>query len=219
MDACTTGQVKGALTASEFANKLKEQPTSLLIDVRTAGEFSRGHISNAINLDWYGNDFDEKIKSHDKAKPVFVYCLSGSRSAEAVNHLQAIGFKEVYDLKGGLLKWNGAGLPITTGQSKEHSGMSLQDFNALIVNDKIVLIDFYADWCGPCKKMEPYLKEISKDMADRVELIRINTDENQQLINQLGIDAIPVLHVYKKKQLTWNNTGYIGKEEVLKQLQ
>ncbi|MFZ2905178.1 MAG: thioredoxin domain-containing protein [Cyclobacteriaceae bacterium] len=219
MGACTTGQVKGALTANEFANKLKEQPTAQLVDVRTAGEFSKGHIHNALNIDLYKSTFEQEVASLDKTKPVLVYCLSGSRSAEAAALMRANGFEEVYDLKGGLLKWTGANLPTTSELSVKSSGMSLQDFNALIVHDKIVLIDFYADWCGPCKKMEPYLKEISRDMADRVELVRINTDDNQQLISQLKIDAIPVLQVYKNKQLTWTNTGYIGKEEVLKQLQ
>ena len=71
---------------------------------------------------------------------------------------------------------------------------------------------------GPAKKMEPYLTEISKEMAGKVVLVRINTDDNQDLVSQLQIGAIPVLQVYKNKVLTWNNTGYIEKAEVVKHL-
>ncbi|HPB53487.1 MAG TPA: thioredoxin family protein, partial [Saprospiraceae bacterium] len=85
-------------------------------------------------------------------------------------------------------------------------------------NSRLLVIDLYADWCAPCKKMEPYLKEIATDMSDKVHLVRINVDENQQLAMELGIDAIPVLRVYKKNALSWNNMGYVDKEEVLKQL-
>ena len=85
-------------------------------------------------------------------------------------------------------------------------------------SEKTVLVDFYADWCAPCKKMEPYLKEIANDMSDKVQLVRINVDDNPQLAMELGIDAIPVIRVYKKNAMSWNNMGYIEKEEVLKQL-
>ena len=97
--------------------------------------------------------------------------------------------------------------------------MSKQQFAELLNSDKLVLIDFYADWCAPCKKMKPYLEEISKDMADKVVLIRINADDNQALCNELKIEALPVLQLYKNKTLSWTNIGFIEKAEVEKQLQ
>ena len=97
--------------------------------------------------------------------------------------------------------------------------MSKQQFDALLYSDKLVLIDFYADWCAPCKKMKPYLDEISKDMQDRVVVIRNNADKNQQFCKELRIDALPVLQLYKNKAMTWTNTGYISKDDVLKHLQ
>jgi thioredoxin-like negative regulator of GroEL len=64
--------------------------------------------------------------------------------------------------------------------------------------------------------MKPYLDEISKDMADKVVLIRINADDNQALCKELKIDALPVLQIYKNKNLTWINEGFIEKAEVVK---
>lgn len=217
LNGCSNGQSQQNLSASEFASKLIEYPTAPILDVRTSGEFSKGHLNKAINIDWNNQNFEVKIASLDKVKPVFVYCLSGSRSSDAAKLMRSIGFKEVYELQGGLIKWRSTNLPLTTNTAST-SGMTLQDFNKLIDQDKIVLVDFYADWCGPCKKMEPYLKEISNEMIDRVELVRINTDDNQKLCQDLKIDAIPVLQIYKDKKLTWNNIGFVEKETVVKQL-
>ena len=218
LSECSTGQTQTNLSATEFATKINEFPAAPLLDVRTPGEFSKGHLNRAINVDWNNRNFEKKIASLDKTKPVLVYCLSGSRSADAASRMRSIGFKEVYELQGGLLTWRNANLPLTTNNTVSTSGMTLQDFKKLIDQDKIVLVDFYAEWCGPCKKMEPYLNEISKDMADKVVLVRINVDNNQSLIDELQIGSIPVLQIYKNKVLTWNNTGYVEKAEVVKQL-
>jgi thioredoxin-like negative regulator of GroEL len=66
--------------------------------------------------------------------------------------------------------------------------------------------------------MKPYLEEISKDMADKVVVIRINADDNQALCKELKIDALPVLQLYKNKALIWVNSGFIEKEIILQQL-
>jgi thioredoxin len=133
--------------------------------------------------------------------------------------MRANGFKEVYELEGGIMKWRGANLPETTVNAVSSTGMSKQQFEALLNSEKLVLIDFYADWCAPCQKMKPYLDEITKDMADKVTVIRINADDNQALCKELQIDALPVLQLYKSKTLTWSNVGFIDKAGVVKQLQ
>ena len=221
-NSCTNGQTQNTrtnLSATEFADKIKELPTATIIDVPTPEEFSKGHLVNANNYDWNGNEFDKLIAPLDKSKPVFVYCLSGGRSSAAANKMRSDGFKTVYELDGGIMKWRGANLPETTDNTVASNGMSKQQFDALLNSDKLVLIDFYADWCAPCKKMKPYLEEISKDMANKVVVIRINADNNQALCKKLKIDALPVLQLYKNKTLTWTNTGFIEKAEVVKQLQ
>ena len=81
-----------------------------------------------------------------------------------------------------------------------------------------MLIDFYAEWCGPCRLMKPYLEEISKNKADKVVVIRINADDNQTLCKELKIDALPVLQVFKNQKLTWSKVGFIDKKGVEKEL-
>lgn len=222
LNSCSNSMSKGngtTLSATEFAQKIKETPSAPIVDVRTPEEFSKGHIPNAKNIDWNGNDFETQISALDKTKPVFVYCLSGGRSSSAASQMRSDGFKEVYELEGGIMKWRGANLPETTDSSTLSSGMTKQQFDDLLKTDRSVLIDFYADWCAPCRKMKPYLEEISKDMADRVVVIRINADDNQALCKELKIDALPILQLYKKQTLAWSHSGYIGKDDVVKQLQ
>ena len=98
------------------------------------------------------------------------------------------------------MKWRAANLPETTANTTASTGMSKQQFYALLSSDKLVLIDFYADWCAPCKKMKPYLNEFSKDMADKVVVIRINADDNQQLCKELKIDSPQFCNFTKTKQ-------------------
>jgi thioredoxin len=207
-----------SIPATEFAEKISQLPSAAIVDVRTPEEFSKGHLPNARNIDWNGYDFQAEISKLDKSEPVFVYCLSGGRSAAAANQMRSEGFREVYELQGGIVKWRAAGLPETKSTTTEPAGMSKSHFDSITNSEKMVLVDFYADWCAPCKRMKPYIDEIATTMADTVLVIRINADDNQQLCRQLGIAALPVLQLYKNKSLTWTNSGYISKEELLKKL-
>lgn len=81
-----------------------------LLDVRTAKEFKDGHLENARNIDVLEDDFSEKVKTLDKEKPLYLYCRSGNRSAKATSILKDMGFREIYDMEGGFLKWNSEGL-------------------------------------------------------------------------------------------------------------
>ena len=208
------------LSATEFAEKIKANPEAAIIDVRTPEEFEKGHLEAAKNIDWNGSTFDSEITAIDKTKPVFVYCLSGGRSVSAAELMRKNGFKEVYELDGGIMKWRAAGLPeSTTNNTAKATGLSRKQFDELTISDKVVLIDFYADWCQPCKRMAPFLDEIAKDMADKVSLIRINADENEALCLDLKVDALPTIMVYKNNKQTWRNVGYTEKDVVLKALQ
>jgi thioredoxin len=219
MSACSQSQSQSTnLSANSFADKIKELPNETVLDVRTPEEYAKGHIADAKNINWKDADFASRVEQMDKSKPVFVYCLSGIRSAAAAKKMREMGFKEVYEMDGGIMKWRAANLPETTAGITKPEGMSKQQFAQLVDSDKLVLVDFYADWCEPCKRMEPYLKEIATDMKDKVQVIRINADDNQALCKELGVDALPVLQLYKNKTLTWSNVGFIGKGDVVKKI-
>ncbi len=199
------------LEAKEFAEMINELPTAPIIDVRTADEFSNGHLAKAKNIDWNSNAFETGIQELNKENPVFVYCLSGGRSSAAAEKMRAIGFKNVYELEGGIMKWRAANLPEENANS---TGMTSEEFKKLITSDRRVLIDFYAEWCGPCKKMAPYLETMKTEMADSLIVVRINADINQKIAKELSVDALPTLLLYKNGEIIWRNTGYITKENL-----
>ena len=111
--SCAQAQNKTSLSPQEFADKLKQSGDANILDVRTPGEFTSGHLAKAQNIDWNGDNFERQVVQMDKAKPAFVYCLRGSRSASAAAKMRSIGFKEVYELDGGIAKWQSAKLPVT----------------------------------------------------------------------------------------------------------
>jgi thioredoxin len=98
------------------------------------------------------------------------------------------------------------------------TGMTMAQYQALLNSNKLVLVDFYADWCAPCQKMKPYLAEISKEMKDKVVVVRIDADANKLLAQKLKVDALPVLFLYKGKKLIWTNKGFITKEALVQKL-
>ena len=199
-----------------FAEKIKATSNAQILDVRTPEEFASEHIDKATNINWLGDDFVTNVENLDKSKPVFVYCKSGGRSAKASAKLAELGFKTIYELQGGIMKWNAAGF---SKPSKKIVGMSSQEYAELLNSDKKVLIDFYAEWCAPCKKMTPYLLKMQKNLADRVTIIRLNADENKTLISEMKIDELPTLLLYENKELKWKHSGYISEEDLKKQLQ
>ncbi|RYZ21539.1 MAG: thioredoxin [Chitinophagaceae bacterium] len=204
------------LGAAVFAQKLTETPGAVLLDVRTPPEFGKGHLPGALNANWNDANFTKQVEALDKATPLFVYCLGGTRSAAAVEKLRALGYSQVFELEGGIMKWRQDGLP---EEGAAPRGMTPDQYHALVQrSDKLVLVDFYAEWCGPCKLMKPYLDEIARDKADKVEIVRIDTDLNPGLARALRIEALPTLILYKAGKVKWANVGYVAKKVVLKQI-
>ena len=93
------------LSVSEYKEAIASKDVQL-IDVRTAQEFHAGHIKNAKNIDFFQHGlFNEKFSKLDKTRPVYLYCRSGNRSQHAARKLLAMGFTDIYDLKGGFMAW------------------------------------------------------------------------------------------------------------------
>ncbi len=83
---------------------------SQLIDVRTPEEYMQGHISGAVNIDYFSKDFETHLKQFDTEKKIYMYCRSGKRSSKSVSKLKALGFSQIYELDGGIINWRSKGL-------------------------------------------------------------------------------------------------------------
>lgn len=205
------------LNAEAFNISFKNSTNAQMLDVRTPDEFGKGHIEGADNINWNDKSFAEKVAKLDKDKPLFVYCLAGGRSAAAVKKLNELGFKEIFDLEGGILSWRANNLP-EVAPGTYIQGMNLADYEKMKQGDGLILVDFYAEWCGPCKKMKPYLDRIAKSKNPKVSVKRIDVDQHPELVKLLNIGAIPVLKLYKAQEQVWQHEGYILEKELKKQL-
>lgn len=189
-----------------------------MVDVRTEKEFDTKHIKNAINIDWKSqNDFEAKVLQLDKNKPVYVYCQSGNRSGQAAKRLTELGFN-VYDIEGGVMKWEASELPLEKTKKSVSSGLSEQDYLNILKENNIVLVDFQANWCIPCKELTPIIDDIAKTYEGKVKVLKINIDDNKDLVKKLNVQGLPTLFIYHNGQKTWEHQGLVKQRKIEKHL-
>lgn len=105
--ACEAQQTDGVkvISPEEAKTAMAAEEELILVDIRTPKEFAQGNIDGAKNINFFDGDFETQILQFDKEKPLYIYCRSGARSAKASKQLKEMGFEEIYDIKGGFLKW------------------------------------------------------------------------------------------------------------------
>lgn len=209
-----SSQTIHTIDANSYAEKLKTTENPQLIDVRTPEEYKTEKIGNAKNINWNDESFVVRASKLEKSKPIFVYCKAGGRSAQAADKLAELGFTEIYNLEGGIMKWNAAGF----SKPKTRIGITAEEYQKLLNTDKKVLIDFSAQWCGPCKKMAPYLDKLKEELKDQLVIIKIDVDKDRSIAEELGVEEIPTLLLYKDSKIIWRNLGFISEEDLKKHL-
>lgn len=204
------------LTADEFEKGMAVPPDNIqVLDVRTAGEYQSGHLKHALQADWNNAaQFKDRTASLNKSKPVYVYCLSGGRSAAAAQWLQQQGYSNVVALKGGINSWKQSGKPVEAAVAVAQ--MNLADYNTLIKGNDTYLVDFGAEWCPPCKKMEPVLEDLKKQAGSKFKLIKVDGGVHTNVMTALKVTGIPTFIIYKNGKETWRKEGIIVTIEELK---
>jgi thioredoxin len=203
------------LSPKEFKKKLAATPDPLLLDVRTQQEINKGYLKGAVFMDFYDSSFKQQVNNLDRDKPVFVYCAIGGRSWDAAKLMQEMGFKNVYDLKGGIIVWkikNYAYVKLKNDSARQ--GMNKTDFEKMITGRSLTFVDFYAPWCAPCKIMVPALEKIEREIKDTALIVKINADENLQLMKDYGLKALPYILVFKKDKIVFRQEGFMTEEEM-----
>jgi rhodanese-related sulfurtransferase len=211
---CNSDAQKNAeLSADEFEKGLANKEVQLL-DVRTAGEFRNGHIKGSLQANWNDQqEFTDRISSLDKTKPVFVYCLSGGRSRAAAAWLIENGFENVVNMEGGFNSWKRSGKPVE-GMA-DIKQMTLADYQQQITGKEYVLVDFGAEWCPPCRKMEPIINEFLAENK-LITFLKIDGGIHTDLMKQLNAEGLPTFILLKNGQEVWRNKGVLTKEELNK---
>ncbi|MDD7304584.1 MAG: thioredoxin [Bacteroidaceae bacterium] len=83
----------------------------------------------------------------------------------------------------------------------------METFNNIISGNELVLVDFYATWCGPCKMMHPVLDTLKQNMGDKVRIVKIDVDRNEAAAAQYGIQAVPTLMLMRNGKVLWRQSG------------
>lgn len=214
--SCYSRAQEQDLTVIQFREATEKQDVQIL-DVRTKGEYNTGHLKGAFLADWTQQQvFEERIKSLDKTKAVYTYCLSGGRSRAAADKLRQNGFAEVYNMEGGILAWKKAQLPLQVKTPVK--AMTYEAYLNSIPANETILVDIGAEWCPPCKKMESVISELLGETNVDFRLLRIDGGEQEALASALNATAFPTFIIYKNGKETWRQSGIVAKETLLQQL-
>lgn len=91
----------------------------------------------------------------------------------------------------------------------------MSSFSSIINSSQLVLIDFYADWCGPCKALTPILKDVKHELADTIKIIKIDVDKNQALASKYQVRGVPTMMLFKNGKQLWRQSGVLQKNEII----
>jgi thioredoxin 1 len=88
-------------------------------------------------------------------------------------------------------------------------------FNEIINGNDLVLVDFYAEWCGPCKMMSPILQEVKVNLKESVKIIKVNVDQHQDLANHFMVRGVPTFMLFKTGKMLWRQSGVLSTKDLI----
>lgn len=202
------------------AVKFKEQIAkgdAILLDVRTPQEYSRGHIAGSTAINIADPAFVTKINLLQKDKTILIYCLTGSRSYAAANYMSKNGFKKIVNLQQGIMDWSQRGYALEQSSQAVASNATTytgQSFGKLLKDNKVVLVDFHAVWCAPCKEMSPVIDKVSANFKGKARVEKVDVEANKEITAAYQVQSVPGFLIFKDGKKVWSHNGTISYDEL-----
>ena len=199
-------------------DKILNDTDIIILDVRTSEEINAGYIPNSTFIDYYDKNFENKINLIDPSKKIYTLCKSGGRSVKAAEILSKNGFRNVYNLEGGFMRWKANKMPydinLVNNDSSNTDLISEISLDSLIKNNTNTLIYISTKWCSPCKKMEPIIDKLV-DNNSSLKVIKIDLDANTYAQERFDVKSLPALVLYENNSVVWHKNGIIAYDDLI----
>lgn len=207
-----SAQVVQNVNALKFKELIATE-NAIILDVRTPQEYSRGNIQGSTLINIADPEFVSRINMLQKDKTILIYCLTGSRSSVAANYMTRLGFKKIYNLQQGIMDWNRQGYPLIQSNQAVAStspAYTEQSFAKLLQANKLVLVDFHAVWCAPCKAMNPVIDKVSADFKGKAKVEKVDVEANKIITAAYQVQTVPGFVLFKEGKKVWSHSGTIS---------
>jgi len=199
-------------------DKILNDTDIIILDVRTSEEINAGYIPNSTFIDYYDKNFENKINLIDPSKKIYTLCKSGGRSVKAAEILSKNGFRNVYNLEGGFMRWKANKMPydinLVYNDSSNTDLISEISLDSLIKKNTNTLIYISTKWCSPCKKMEPIIDKLV-DNNSSLKVIKIDLDANTYAQARFDVKSLPALVLYENNSVVWHKNGIIAYDDLI----
>ena len=199
-------------------DKILNDTDIIILDVRTSEEINAGYIPNSTFIDYYDKNFENKINLIDPSKKIYTLCKSGGRSVKAAEILSKNGFRNVYNLEGGFMRWKANKMPydinLVNNDSSNSDSISEKSLDSHIKNNTNTLIYISTKWCSPCKKMEPIIDKLV-DNNSSLKVIKIDLDANTYAQERFDVKSLPALVLYENNSVVWHKNGIIAYDDLI----